>query len=155
MASIQINPTDEFPILVERLTELQERLNGDLTPLMQAIGVVLENNTRQRFTDKQSPDGVSWQSLAPATVKRKKNKSVSKDGVTATGILVETGDLFKSITSLATHSKVEVGTDRHYGKYHQLGGVGLPARPFLGIDDDDKDEVNNVINDYLVGVVNG
>lgn len=52
MASIQINPTDEFPLLVERLTDLQERLNGDLTPLMQGIGKVLEDNTRQRIANK-------------------------------------------------------------------------------------------------------
>lgn len=153
MASIQINPTDEFPLLVERLTELQERLNGDLTPLMKGIGKVLEDNTRQRIANKKSPTGVTWQSLAPATVARKTNKRVSKNGVTAEGILVETGNLFDSILHVATHSKVEVGTNKHYGKYHQLGGVGLPARPFLGIDDDDKDEVNNVINDYLTGLV--
>lgn len=145
MTSIQINPTDEFPLLVERLTELQERLNGDLTPLMEAIGVVLENNTRQRFADKKSPDGVSWQSLAPATVKRKKN---------GTKILVESGDLFRSITNRATNGKVEVGVTKDYGIYHQIGIANrLDARPFIGISDDDKDEVNNVINDYLTGLV--
>lgn len=157
MTSIQINVTNEFPALQGNLIALQRRLNGDLTPLMEAIGTVLENNTRQRFADKQSPTGVTWASLAPKTVKHKTNKRVTKDGVTATGVLVESGDLFRSIISVASNGRLEVGTDREYGVFHQIGIVGenLPARPFLGIGDDDKNEINNVVNDYLRGLIHG
>lgn len=154
MASIQINATDEFPLLTERLTELQQALNGDLTPLMQAIGAVLENNTRQRFANKKSPDGTNWAELLPQTVQYKKNKRVSKKGVTAVGILVESGDLFRSIASQASNGRLEVGTDRQYGIFHQIGMNNMPARPFIGVGDDDRDEVNNVINDYLRSLIN-
>lgn len=154
MTSIQINITNNFPQIAENLTSLQQQLNGDLTPLMQAIGVVLENNTRQRFANKKSPDGISWAELLPQTVQYKKNKRVSKKGVTAVGILVESGDLFRSITSQASNGRLEVGTDRQYGIFHQIGMNNMPARPFIGIGDDDKDEVNNVINDYLRSLIN-
>lgn len=159
MTTLTIDATHEFPALQENLNTLKERLNGDLTPLMQAIGVVLEGSTRQRFADKKSPTGVTWASLAPATIKRKKNKSVSKDGVTVIGTLVERGDLFKSITSHANKDSVSVGTDRKYGIWHQIGIASetkdMPARPFLGISGADKDEVYNIINDYLQGDIHG
>lgn len=159
MVALIINPTHEFPILQENLEVLYGRLDGDLTPLMRAIGVVLEGSTRQRFADKKSPDGISWANLMPETIARKKNKSVTKQGVTAVGTLVEHGDLFKSITSHANKDSVSVGTDRKYGIWHQIGIASetkdMPARPFLGISGADKDEVYNIINDYLQGDIHG
>lgn len=149
MVALIINPTHEFPILQENLEVLYGRLDGDLTPLMRAIGVVLEGSTRQRFADKKSPDGISWANLMPETIARKKNKSVTKQGVTAVGTLVEHGDLFRSVTSHADKYSVSVGTNREYDIFHQLGTQTMDERPFLGISDDDEDEIYHVINDYL------
>lgn len=154
MTQISIDASHEFPVLTERLNALEQRLNGDLTPLMRAIGAVLENSTRQRFADKKSPDGVSWANLMPNSTKHKTNKSHTKKGVTAkVGILVESGDLFKSITSHADKYEVSVGTPEIYGVYHQFGTANIPARPFLGINADDKQTVQEMINDYLEDIL--
>lgn len=150
MTQISIDASGEFPALTERLSALEQRLNGDLTPLMQAIGAVLENSTRERFADKKSPDGVSWANLMPNSAKHKTNKSHTKKGVTAkVGILVESGDLFKSITSHADKYETSVGTPESYGVHHQFGTTHMPARPFLGISTDDRQTIQEMINDYL------
>ena len=148
MTQISIDASHEFPVLTERLNALEQRLNGDLTPLMQAIGAVLENSTRERFSDKKAPNGLSWANLMPNTIKRK----VNKHGQNA-GILVESGDLLSSLTYVADKYEVSVGTPEIYGVYHQFGTAHMPARPFLGISANDKQTVQEMINDYLEDIL--
>lgn len=142
---MQIDVTDQIPSLNQHLTTLYQRLNGDLTPLMQAIGSLLEGSTRQRFADKQSPDGRSWAALMPATVKAKTGRGG--------GILVDRGDLMRSITFHAASDHVVIGTDRPYGKYHQTGTVRMTARPFLGVSTQDQADIRDLINDYIAGLL--
>lgn len=143
---MKIDVDHQIPALNEQLIQLRQRLNGDLTPLMWAIGTILENSTRQRFADKKDPDGVSWEMLAPSTVRQKKNQSG-----TAQGILVEKGDLLRSITFHANGYSVVIGTDRPYGKYHQTGTQNMPKRAFLGVSKQDESDIGDLINDFLAG----
>lgn len=145
---MQIDVTHDILALNEHLATLQQRLNGNLTPLMQAIGSVLEGSTRQRFADKQSPNGVAWAVLMPATVKAKNGRS---------NILVDSGDLIRSITFHASSDGVVIGTDRPYGKYHQTGtkkanrNTKMVARPWLGLSQQDQFDINDLIVGYLAG----
>ncbi len=141
---VQINVTHELPELVNHLQQLEQKLDGDLTPLMESIGSLLENSTRQRFEDKQSPNGISWASLMPSTLKKKRNKN-SKDSA----ILVESGQLSDSFSFDANHQRVIVGTDKFYGKFHQFGTKKMVARSFLGLSQDDKDGINELIASFL------
>lgn len=138
---MQIEINHDLPELNQHLTALYQRLNGDLTPLTSAIGAILESSTRERFSTKKSPDGVAWENLLPDTVKSKGNSE----------ILVDKGDLMKSITRHANADSVIVGTDRHYGKYHQLGTQNMVARPFLGLSVDDKSTINELIESFING----
>lgn len=133
---------DDIPALNEHLTKLQQRLNGDLTPLMSAIGSVLESSTRQRFADKKDPSGVAWAVLMPSTIKAKNGRST---------ILVDSGDLIRSITFHASNDSVVIGTDRPYGKYHQTGTKLMPQRAFLGLSAQDNSDIGDLINDFLAG----
>ncbi|MFB2537798.1 phage virion morphogenesis protein [Acinetobacter sp. c3-l95] len=101
----------------------------------------LENSTRERFSTKQSPDGVTWASLLPSSVERKGNNS---------NILIDSMDLMRSISYQADADSVRVGTDRHYGKYHQDGTPHMVARPFLGLSESDKSDINDLIQDFLM-----
>lgn len=138
---MQLTITHQLPQLNDHIGQLYQHLGGDLTPLMKAIGGILENSTRERFSSKIAPDGTSWQQLKPSTVKQKKGRGGS--------ILVERGDLMKSITHHATSHSVTVGTNRHYGKYHQVGTKHMPARPFLGISASDGVNIQDVLNQFL------
>ena len=147
---MQIDITHDIPALNEHLATLQQRLNGNLTPLMQAIGSVLEGSTRQRFADKETPNGASWAILGEKTVKAKNGRS---------NILVDSGDLIRSITFHPSSDSVVIGTDRPYGKYHQTGTkkangeTKMVARPWLGLSAQDKSDIGDLINDFLAGEI--
>lgn len=144
---MQIEVTDQIPVLNAQLMALYRRLSGNLTPLMAAIGGVLESSTRQRFADKKAPDGNAWADLLPATQQAKRGRGG--------GILVDRGDLMRSITYHANQHSVAIGTDRHYGKYHQMGTSVMVARPFLGLSSEDKRTLHDLINDFLAEVWHG
>ena len=148
MSQISIDASHEFAVLNTHLNELEQRLNGDLTPLMEAIGTFLENSTRQRFDDKKDPEGLSWANLMSDTIKRKTNKH----GQNA-GILVESGNLFSSLTYAADKYEVSIGTPESYGVYHQFGTTDMPKRSFLGVSSDDKQSIQQMINDYLEDIL--
>ena len=128
-----------------QLGEMSDKLGalalglGDLSPVMQAIAAVVEGSTRERFLTKQDSEGVSWKQLSPERLKQKKGRG---------GILVDRGDLMRSITGHATAVSAEVGTDRPYGKYHQMGW-GVPQREFLGLSEEDILDIQDLLNDFM------
>jgi phage virion morphogenesis protein len=128
-----------------QLGEMSDKLGalalglGDLSPVMQAIAAVVEGSTRERFLTKQDSEGVSWKQLSPERLKQKKGRG---------GILVDRGDLMRSITGHATAVSAEVGTDRPYGKYHQMGW-GVPQREFLGLSEEDVLDIQDLLNDFM------
>ena len=120
----------------------------NLTPLMEEIGSFLELITRRRFEDGVDPEGRPWTPHAPSTVRRR--------GPNAK-ILVDTARLLQSITSQASPDEVVVGTNLVYGGIHQFGGplphFTMPARPFLGVNADDTEEIINITTEYIRGAV--
>ena len=134
-----------LPQLAANIQALEDKLGGDLTPLMDAIGLLLENSTRERFETKRDPEGISWAQLKPQTIERKRNKNGSIRG----GILVDYGDLRKSITYFANTQSVTVGSDRQYSQYHQTGTEHMPARRFLGLTEEDVKEIDEFIRIFL------
>lgn len=131
----------------------------ELTSLMDLIGAALVASTQQRFEVQRSPAGVPWkQSL----------RAQSVSGQT----LVDSGRLRASITHRPSASRVEVGTNVNYAAVHQFGAtiraktakglrfrigdrfvikrqVTVPARPFLGIDAADREEIVAITTDWL------
>ncbi len=139
------------------------RAGADFTPVMQDVGEHLVNTTKQRFFDEQAPDGTPWAPLS-ATTRGKKRKNAGK-------ILTEEGTLRGGITYQAGPDHVLVGSPLVYAGVHQFGaGKGafgatskgapipwgdIPARPFLGLSDEDEDEVAALIADYLRAAIGG
>lgn len=146
---MQIVVNQSLPALQQHFDRLRERLGGDLTPLMAAIGGVLESSTRERFESKRDPQGVSWEQLNPKTKEAKRTAKGRLRG----GILVDRGDLRKSITWHATSQSVAVGTDRHYGRYHQEGTQHMPARPFLGLSVEDEGNILQTVQNFIDGAI--
>lgn len=130
--------------------------------LMASIGETLVSSTIKRFTTETAPDGKAWQ---PS------ERAMSQGGQT----LSDTGLLKRSIEYAATPTKVMVGSNKEYARIHQKGGiikpkngkalkfkgrdgknvfvkqVKIPARPFIGISEEDKKEVRETIHDFLIG----
>lgn len=129
----------------------------DMTPLMRDIGEHLLSTTRERFRSQKAPDGTPWAPLSEST-KAKKTRNVGK-------ILTERGFLSGNLAYRAGSDEVLVGSPSVYAGTHQFGaeegafgttGAGrpipwgtIPARPFLGVSDDDASEIRALVNDYL------
>ncbi|RIK92491.1 MAG: phage virion morphogenesis protein [Proteobacteria bacterium] len=126
---------------------------------MDEIGASLLASTQQRFEEGKSPTGTPW----------KPSIRASRDGGVT---LVDRGHLSDSMTHRASDTEVEVGTNVLYAAVHQFGAtinaktskglrfkigdkfitkqsVTIPARPFLGISEDDAAEIQEILADHL------
>ncbi len=154
---MQLDVTNELPQLNERLKGVYNHLNGDFTPLMERIGTLVLRSTAGRFETKTDPSGASWEQLMPSTLQSKRN--IDNSDRENVGILVEAGNLEDSFSKDSAVQvfpfSVIVGTDEKYGKYHQVGTKHMKARPFLGLSDDDKAEIQQALNEFIEEVWRG
>jgi phage virion morphogenesis protein len=125
---------------------------SDLTPHMRAVGDYLESVTDERFDNQRTPSGKRWAALTPAYAKRKANDPRKRKGA---GILVLTQEMRNSIKRKAKKTSVEVGVKDSAGERvkaraaaHNYGAPkrNLVARPFLGINADDKKEILGILS---------
>ncbi|MFZ5483493.1 MAG: phage virion morphogenesis protein [Pseudomonadota bacterium] len=131
------------------LGQLQDKLN-DLTPVMDAIGMRLEEQISMRFETESDPSGQPWAPWAPAT-----RAAYPKDGHGR--ILDRYGDLLK-MSHRADRTSVEVGTGALHGVYHEYGTRHMPRRGFLFADpesgtlgSDDQRAILDLVESYLEG----
>jgi phage virion morphogenesis protein len=130
-------------------------LMGESRNLAEAVGEVLVASIRKRFKDETDPEGNRWKESARAE---------SEGGQT----LTETAGLKNSIAYEASPTMVVVGTNKEYAAIHQFGGeikpksapklkfqvggkwvsaskVTMPARPFIGINEEDMEEARETM----------
>lgn len=123
--------------------------------LMETLASYGISSTQERFIQKRGPDGQTW-------------KDAARGGQT----LRDTGRLFQSLSSRASEKSAEWGTNVIYAAIHQFGGViksktgkklvfrglkgmvsvaqvTMPARPYLGINSEDRTEMSNLIQDWM------
>ena len=134
-----------------------DRLNN-LQPFWTSVGEYLKKRTAKECFDKeQSPDGVPW-------------KPVQREGK----ILSDTGELKKSVQYKADPYGVVIGSKLKYARIHQYGGkitvspkmrkalhykgmhlrkttqfINIPARPYLGVTQEDKKHIAQMMKIYL------
>lgn len=135
---------------------------GHTQALMESVGGALVSGTLKRFDAEEDPQGNKW---APS------GRAADDGGQT----LTNRGRLRDSIDRMTTSNKVMVGSNLAYARIHQEGGtitprnakklvftgrggkkvavdkVTIPARPYLGVSEDDMDEVKSVMADFLAG----
>lgn len=130
---------------------IQELINkgDDLTAPMKSIGEEMVNRTQQRFRDKEAPDGTPWAPNAPSTEKRKGHDRVLEG---------ESKQLAKQFSYSASNEGVEWGSLMVYGPMMHWGGTkaefphlwgDIPGREFVGLNDNDEDEVLATLADYF------
>lgn len=141
--------------------------------LLEAVGESLVSSTVQRFADGKGPDGQTWEPSArawedglaregrKATAKRKAVRARPESGDFGK-TLVDTARLRNSIDYAVTSHSVMVGSNVAYARIHQLGGKAgkgmqttIPARPYLGVNDTDVEEVKGILADWLAGTFGG
>lgn len=133
-----------------------KRLGGETEVFMRRIAQTLTVSAKERFVDETDPEGNKWK------------KGVKNGGQT----LTLSGLLRRSITNTSDDKTAVIGTNRIYAGIHQFGGVitakkskylrfkingrevfaksvVIPARPFLGVSETDKDAVKDELNTLL------
>lgn len=137
---------------LERLSKVV----SDLQPVNDEIGAYLVGSAQRRFDLQHGPDGTPW----------KKSIRVSENGGQTLRV---DGDLLqRRIAHRATSDTVEVGLNTPWAWVHQLGAtihaksvtnlkfrigdrwiskpsVTIPARPFLGINAEDDEEIDGIV----------
>jgi len=145
----------------QALRRLQEAAD-DLTPALQDIGEYLASATRKRFAEGKGPNGAPWEPLSAKTIARKGH---------AKPLIGETGLLRKIRYQLEGPDTVVVGTGAEYGATHQFGAKkgrfgktrqgrpipwgDIPARPFLGVSDEDAQNILDILAEHLEEAVRG
>lgn len=118
-----------------------EEAAGGLGGLWKDVGEHLKLAHRYRFDVAISPDGDLWEPLDPAYRRRKKRR---KDD-----ILVLDTYLRDQLSYRASNAGLEFGTNRIYGAAHQFGTDDIPARPWLGVSDDDRAHILSLAERHL------
>lgn len=134
----------------EVLQQLLEQ-SQDLTPALNDIGEYLLETHQQRFIEQQTPDGTPWEPLSPTTLARKRRGD---------RILTEEGNLANNLRYQLTNDGLEFGSNEEYAAMHQFGGTTspfsmmpnqeIPAREFLGIADEDEQQILRILSAFLV-----
>jgi phage virion morphogenesis protein len=124
--------------------------SGNLRPLLLEIGEDLVDATHQSFYTATSPDGTPWKDNSDVTLARK----------TSTTPLTDKGDLAASIHySVIGNESVEVGSNMVQAAMMQYGGTkaqfphlwgDIPARPFIGLSDEDVRNILALASGYLL-----
>jgi len=145
----------EVKIEDQELQELLGRVMGhltDMTPVMREIGEIVHESVMRNFEEHCAPDGTPWKPLAESTIRQK-----AKRGRNADDILIMNRILMGSLHPEAYPDRMEMGTDVVYGAIHQFGGmagrghsVEIPARPFLGVRDEDWPEMKAAVTQFLL-----
>jgi len=152
---------------------------GDLRPFFSDVGETLLNSTRGRFRSQTAPDGESWARLSPSYAARKKrnrNKILTLTGALR-GTLAKQADkdslrIGTPLVYGATHqfgaAKGSFGAVvAHINEYTRRTRSGkratvrahtrrmvvpwgnIPARPFLGLSDADRNGLLDALAEYL------
>lgn len=164
MTGVRIETRIEDTAAREAFARLSDMM-ADTSPIMRAIGVGLVSNTHARFEREIAPDGSSWAPLNPAYAAGKRGAGILRESAMR-------GGLMGSITFDAGQDSVEVGSNKVYAAVHQtgatikprsashlafrLGGeavfaksVTIPARPYIGVSDEDEEMILDVIENAV------
>lgn len=143
------------------LQRLISEVGVHTAPTMGAIARLGESATRLRFRDQVGPDGQRW-------------KPSLRAQLTGGRTLTKDGHLAGSISSGYGKDYAEWGVNRIYAAIHQFGGiirakggalkfalpgggfavvkaVRMPARPYLGVNDDDRRDILDIFERRING----
>lgn len=150
----------------EAILDVLQRLyaaTGDLRPALKNIGEYEAPATKDRIAKGVTPEGLPFAPLDPLYAATKKGPGILRG---------ESGDLASIVYQLAGDDSVEIGNDTPHGAIHQFGGVirpknaaalvfslggrtvfasqvTIPARPYLGVSEEDEREILAIVADYL------
>lgn len=138
---------------VEGEVQLSRRLEGlsahtrDLTaPFRSSADMLIGVYSRDVFATEGAVIGKKWQRLSPVTVAQK-----ARLGYGGKGILVRTGKMQRSFTSIVASDRAVIYNTAPQFKYHQsnLPRRRLPRRVMMALAENQKQAVVKIFQRYL------
>ena len=147
-ASVVFEPADFGPVLgwLNAIGNPRRIAEG-----LVSIGGLVESQTRRRFDERRAPDGTPW---APWSESYRETRKAGQS------LLVATGAFRDSVAWNLTGDELSVGSNLVHAAIHQEGGTSdmapgpaaIPARPWLGLSDDDVAEIQDVMGEWIQGL---
>jgi phage virion morphogenesis protein len=132
---------------------------GDISPLLADIGAYLVQSMQDRLKAGQTPDGKPFAPRAPATVAR-----YDRQGERYGGVLWKSGSLHNQIFASVSGQELTIASPMAYAAMMHFGGSkerwphlwgDIPARPFLGISEEDRSAILDEVAEWIGGAVAG
>lgn len=144
MAGARIEYSLDASTVIAALDYVAGQLDSDGRQLLLShIGEYLVGSTRDRAVRQVDPDGRRWRALSPAYARWKQKVRPGVPILKFDNHMI--GDQFTH--QLDGDDAVLVGTNAVYGAKHQFGP---PARPWLGVSDDDAEEIIAIARNHLI-----
>lgn len=137
--------------------EVQEMLSRmianteNMSRPMKEFGQYMLNETTDRFEREEDPFGKGWVRLSKSTLKQREKAGKSGKKLQVDGILKNSVIPYTSSNSSGLMSNLE------YAAIQNLGGkagrghkVMIPARQFVGFNDDDVEEFMQTVQDWVL-----
>lgn len=153
--------------VLDTLNDLMQRMQN-LRPVMRDISAVMMGEVRDAFDTETDPTtGKKWDRLSEKSTIPRRQKAGHWPG----SVLQVIGQLASSISPDYGDDWAAVGTNLPYARTHQFGAQqgefgrfsiistrqevplpwgDIPARPFLGLSDDGKAEILDIIDRYMM-----
>ena len=150
MFELEINDAD----ITFALSRIAAALT-DPSPVMNEIGMFLVASTGRRFDETKAPDGSTWAARSETTL-----AIYDRQKATYGAVLHKSGTLRQSIFHSYGPDEVTVGSNVLYSAVMQFGAAkgslgkgapwgNIPARPFLGLSEEDKGGVVDIVGEWL------
>ena len=162
MTGVSVTAALDGAVALQLGMQRLRQLGDSPRPIFQALANYGESSTRLRFKKGIGPDGARWKPSARAQA----------TGGQTLVLKGQHGGILGSITSRFDNASAEWGTNKVYAGVHQFGAtivprskknlrfrvpggfvstkrVNIPARPFLGVNDEDQREMTALIIDVV------
>lgn len=131
---------------IRRLSRLE---NFEMSQLADDAGTLLVSSTRERLHEtKAAPDGSPWPEWS-------EEYAATRHG--GHSLLVGNRELLDTIAHVVQGGEVHVGSNLVYAAHHQFGGdelgSGIPARPYLGVSEQDELDLKDLVTGTLEGLL--
>lgn len=141
----------------DQLQQLQRRL-GNLRPVFQDLGAVLENKVRDRRESMTDPNGLRWAEWSEWT-----RATYPQDGrgklLDRTGAMWDRTGPQWDVRGMMSDLQLRVGFDKDYSTYHEFGTRTMPRRGLMFADPEkgqlgaeDEQAIDDLLQDWLNGL---
>lgn len=144
--------TDTLEQLIPLFSDIMEKVDkADYSDALRQSLPILAEQEQRMFDEERDSSGRSWPVLKQSTINRKGHDQ----------ILVETGELKKSLTDLNDSFNIHeiqprellFGTSDPKALFHQEGTSKMPARPPVGISDETADTIAEFVAEETIRII--